>query len=117
MKYVARVKKVIHPGIHKIGVIRDGGVEPVATMPSPSQVEIDLEGTPDQPCFLIRFNDAGDFAGDTWHENLEGAFAQAASSMDSPKRTSALSAMMRSEGLTTQCSRRGPAARAADRSR
>ena len=78
MKYLARVRQVLQPGIHTIGTIRADQVETVAVMPSPTRVEIELEGTPADPCMMFRFNDAGDFCGDTWHDDLQHAFAQAA---------------------------------------
>ena len=78
MKYLARVRQVVHAGIHAIGTIRAGRVEPVVTLPPPTRVEIELQGSPEDPCMMFRYNDAGDFCGDTWHENLQQAFAQAA---------------------------------------
>ncbi len=77
-KYVARVKEVLRPGIHKWATIRDGRPVPVADMPLPNRVEIELDCGPDQPCMMYRYTDAGEFCGDTWHENLKSAFAQAA---------------------------------------
>ncbi len=77
MKYVARVIRVLHPGIHKIGTIRDDRPESVADMPLPNRVEIELDGGPDQGCMMYRYTDAGEFCGDTWHENLNEAIAQA----------------------------------------
>jgi hypothetical protein len=77
MKYMARVKQVLQPGIHKIGTIRDERPVPVADMPLPDRVEIELDGGPEQKCMMYRYTDAGQFCGDTWHENLRNAFAQA----------------------------------------
>ena len=77
IKYVARVKQVLHPGIHKIAQISDGELTPVADMPLASRVEIELEGGPDQECMIYRYTDAGEICGDTWHESLRDAFAQA----------------------------------------
>ncbi len=77
MKYIARVKQVLRPGIHKIGMIQDDRPVPVADLPLPDHVEIEIEGGPDQPCMMYRYTDAGEFCGDTWHENLRKAFAQA----------------------------------------
>jgi hypothetical protein len=78
MKYVARVRQVLRPGIHTVGAIRADQVETVAAMASPTRLEIELEGTAADPCMMFRWNDAGDFCGDTWHEDLQHAFAQAA---------------------------------------
>lgn len=72
------MKQVVHPGIHTVGTIRDDQVVTVAVMPTPTWVEIGLEGTPSDPCTMVRFDDAGEFCGDTWHEDLQHAFAQAA---------------------------------------
>lgn len=77
MKYIARVTQVLKPGIHKIGTIRDGKPVAVADMPLPNRIEIELEGEPSEPCMIYRYTDTGDFCGDTWHQNLEDAFAAA----------------------------------------
>lgn len=77
MKYVARVTQVLRPGIHKIGTICDGRPEAVADMPFPNRVEIELDGGPEQPCMIYRYTDGDDCCGDTWHQNLEDAFAAA----------------------------------------
>ena len=77
MKYVARVTQILHRGIHKIGTIREGRPEAAADMPLPNRVEIELDGGPDQPCMIYRYTDGDDFCGDTWHQNLEDAFAAA----------------------------------------
>jgi hypothetical protein len=75
MKYVAVVTKVLRPGIHKVGGFRDG--EPVAKdLPAPDRVEIECEGV-GLPCMMFRFTNEGEFCGDTWHESLASAFAQA----------------------------------------
>jgi len=77
MKYVARVTQVLHTGIHKIGKIGEGRPEAVADLPLPNRVEIELDGESTQPCMMYRYTDGGDFCGDTWHLNLEDAFAVA----------------------------------------
>jgi hypothetical protein len=77
MKYVARVKQVLKTGIHQIGTIEGDDIVPVADMPLPTRIEIELEGGPDEPCMMFRYNDAGEDCGDTWHENLAQAFDQA----------------------------------------
>ena len=77
MRYVARVSKVLHPEIHSIGTIEDGRVVRVAGMPLPTRVEIHLDGSPDEPCMMFRYDDDNAFCGDTWHQNLSEAFADA----------------------------------------
>jgi hypothetical protein len=52
-------------------------VVPVADLPLPTRVEIELEGGPNEPCMMFRYNDAGEDCGDTWHENLTQALDQA----------------------------------------
>lgn len=74
---MARVTVVLHPEIHKLGTIRDGRPEPVADMPLPNRVEIEIEDGPDQHCMMYRYTDADDYCGDTWHENLKAAFDMA----------------------------------------
>ena len=74
-KYVARVRQVLKPGIHKWGTLdEDGMPQGVADMPLPDRVEIEMDGTPRDSCMMIRCTDDGQFGGDTWHENLRGAF-------------------------------------------
>ena len=77
MKYTARVTQVLKSDIHKIGGIRDGKPVPVADMPLPNKIEIEWNGDPGQPCMIYRFTNSGDFCGDTWHANLDDAFASA----------------------------------------
>jgi hypothetical protein len=77
MKYVADVHHVVRDGIHKIAELREGEIQPIADMPHPDRVEIELDGTPNQPCMMYRYTRSGEFCGDTWHRNLEEAFAQA----------------------------------------
>ena len=50
--------------------------------PQAERVEIEMSGGPEAPCFLFRFTRDGVLCGDTWHETLEGAFAQAAFEFD-----------------------------------
>jgi len=76
-KYVARVTQVLRTGIHKIGTVRDGKVIPIAELPLPNRVEIELKGDPSKPCMMFRYTDSNDFCGDTWHESLDAAFGQA----------------------------------------
>ena len=76
MQYTARVRQVLHPGIHYIAKLQDGRPERVADLPSPDFVEIEFT-QPGGACTLFRFTDGGEFCGDTWHETLAEAFAQA----------------------------------------
>lgn len=76
-KYVARVEQVLRGGIHTIGAIVNGEIFPIANLPAPSRVEIELDGERDESCSMCRYTDAGEFCGDTWHESLDAAFEQA----------------------------------------
>lgn len=76
MKYTARVRQVLHPGIHYTAKLQGGRPERVADLPSPDFVEIEF-GQTEGSCTLYRFTDSGEFCGDTWHETLAEAFAQA----------------------------------------
>lgn len=78
-KLVAKVTRVLRPGIHKIGGVREGEVRPGAELPLPHRVEIELEGGRQDPCMMYRYTDGGEFCGDTWHETLDAAFAEAKS--------------------------------------
>ncbi len=77
MKYVAQVKRVLHPGIHKVAEIRDGDVHPVANLPHPTRVEIEAAPQPDAGYLMYRYTDANEFCGDTWHQSLADAYHQA----------------------------------------
>jgi hypothetical protein len=76
-KLVARVTQVLRPGIHKIGTIREGILEAGPDLPFPDRVEIEFGGDIHEPCFVFRRTREGQFCGDTWHEDLEGALQQA----------------------------------------
>lgn len=76
-KYVARVAEVLRSGSHGVTTLEEGEVVPVADLPLPSRVEIHLEGGREDPCTMLRYTDADEFCGDTWHECLEDAFSQA----------------------------------------
>jgi hypothetical protein len=78
MKYMARVERVLQPGIHKIAVSRGAGPPSMEDLPWPDRVEIEPEGGPDEPCRMYRYTQQDEPCGDTWHENLGAAFAQAA---------------------------------------
>lgn len=78
IRVVARVTRVLRPGIHKIGTIASGELQPGLDLSLPSRVEIELEGGRDEPCRMFRYTDAGESCGDTWHATLPDAFSQAA---------------------------------------
>ena len=77
MKYVAIVRRVLVPGVHKIAVIEDDQVRSIADLPAPDRVEIELDGFEDEPCMMYRYTAAGDCCGDTWHQCFEDAIHQA----------------------------------------
>ena len=77
MKFVARVQRVLKSGIHTIGTIKDGKVVPVKDFPLPHRVIIETDEAGDA-CMMYRYTKAGEFCGDTWHEDLESAYSQAA---------------------------------------
>lgn len=78
MKYIARVRQVLVPGIHHVAAVRDDGtVESLGPMASPSRLEIESEGGPGDPCMMYRYTEDGAVCGDTWHLNLAEAFEQA----------------------------------------
>ena len=76
MKYVARPKEFRRPGMHTIGRIGGGELIRGDAMPLPDLVEIEPEPGK-ECCMMYRYTDAGLFCGDTWHEDLDAAFAQA----------------------------------------
>ncbi len=62
--------------MHAIGGMMDGELIERSAMPLPDRVEIEPEPGSDH-CFLCRYEKSGKLCGDTWHEDLEAAFAQA----------------------------------------
>ena len=76
MKYVARIKEVLRPGIHRVAQIVDGNLTSGEVLREPDRVEISIEagGT---SCFMYRYTRTGEFCGDTWHATLDDAVAQA----------------------------------------
>jgi hypothetical protein len=76
MKYVARPKKYLRPGMHTVGRIADGKLIKGDAMSLPDRVEIEPEPGSDN-YFMYRYTKSGEFCGDTWHEDLEAAFDQA----------------------------------------
>ena len=77
MTYIARVRKVLRQNIHTVGAIVDGEIKTVSSMPLPDRIEIELDGSENQPCMMYRYTNNGQFCGDTWHETLAAAFQQA----------------------------------------
>ncbi len=73
MKYVAKVHKVLRPGIHKLVTQQDGSIT-TADMPLPDYIEINESP---HNAMLYRYQNDGTFCGDTWHGNLAAAKAQA----------------------------------------
>lgn len=76
-KYIARVTEVFRSGIHVMAKVQNGAVIPLAGLPLPDRVEIELEGGRENPCMMYRYTEANQSCGDTRHENLEAAFEQA----------------------------------------
>jgi len=76
MKYVARIKQVPR-AIHHIGGLRDGKIQPIADLPPPQRIEIELDGGLEEPCMMYRYTESGEFCGDTWHQTLRDAIKQA----------------------------------------
>jgi hypothetical protein len=77
MKYVAIVTKVVVRGIHKLATIGDGEVRPLADLPDPHRVEIELDGSEAEACMMYRYTADGRFCGDSWHQSFAGAIEQA----------------------------------------
>ena len=76
MKYVARPKEFRRPDMHTVGHIVGGELVRGDAMQLPDLVEIEPEPG-GMCCMMYRYTDAGEFCGDTWHEDLDAAFAQA----------------------------------------
>jgi hypothetical protein len=76
MKYVARPKEFRRPDMHTVGHITGDELVRGHAMPLPDLVEIEPEPGKEY-CMMYRYTKSGDFCGDTWHEDLEAAFAQA----------------------------------------
>jgi hypothetical protein len=74
MKYAARVHEVLQTGIHKWVTQKQSGEFVASAMPCPDYVEIDVSP---QDAMLYRYQNDGTFCGDTWHEDLQAAKAQA----------------------------------------
>ncbi len=76
-KLVADVRTVLIDGIHSMGAVHEGQIRKGLPLPRPDRVVIEIDSEVDGPCMLFRFSTDGRFCGDTWHENLETAVAQA----------------------------------------
>lgn len=76
MKLKARVRRVTGRTVHSVGSIIDGQPVSVESMPPAYWVELIEE---DGHYFMYRLTESGEFAGDTWHETLQAAKAQAKS--------------------------------------
>ncbi|MBD7923181.1 hypothetical protein [Xanthomonas bonasiae] len=76
MKYIARPRDFKRPDMHIVGSIVDGHLVEGSAMPLPERIEIEPEPG-SAHYFVFRYAKSGEFCGDTWHENLEAAFAQA----------------------------------------
>ena len=76
MKWFARVQEVLAPGVHKIGVVSDSGLETLRDLKVPTRIEIVAESS-GGPCMLYRYNKEGQTCGDSWHMTLEEAYSQA----------------------------------------
>jgi len=77
MNYIVHVTQVLHTGIHRRWIGRQNGIDQFEDLPLPNRLHIEQDGDPRQPCMLYRYTESGAFCGDSWHENLGAAFAQA----------------------------------------
>ena len=66
---------MLHSGIHKIASSQVP--DSYDDLPLPNRVVIECDAEEIGPCMMYRYTDDGRFCGDTWHENLEAAFAAA----------------------------------------
>jgi hypothetical protein len=76
MKLVAKVHEVLKSGVHGIGTIMEGEVVHERDLPLPDRVVIEVDES-DDTCMMYRYTNAGNFCGDTWHEDLDSAILQA----------------------------------------
>jgi hypothetical protein len=77
MKYIAKVKQVLHPNIHRIGTFEGDKLKTVEYFPNAERVEIEIEADEDSPCMMYRYTNSGKFCGDTWHETFQDALDEA----------------------------------------
>ena len=84
MIYSANVHTVLHAGIHKQVTRIQGGEYVTTDMPLPDYLDIDAG---EQDAMLYRYQNDGTFCGDTWHENLQAARAQALYEYGIPENT------------------------------
>jgi hypothetical protein len=81
MKLKAYVARVTGKTSHSVGEVVDGKVVPKRQMPDAAWVVIEeVNGS----CYLSRYSNNGDFAGDTWHETVDEAKRQARFEYDIP---------------------------------
>ena len=73
MKYIARVKQVLVPGLHAWARRDSADQLQQSVMPSPDYVVIEAGEQDAAGCMIYRFRDDGTCVGDTWHENLVAA--------------------------------------------
>ena len=77
MKYIAKIKQVLHSDIHKVGITENDKTKDVIPMSQADRVEIVLDGSETEPCRMYRYNNDEEFCGDTWHETFADALGQA----------------------------------------
>jgi len=77
-KLVAAVRIITGRVHHSLGSVSNEG-HPIMTMPfaPATRVEIELPDSESTAFFLIRYDERGSFAGDTWHKSLADAKEQA----------------------------------------
>jgi hypothetical protein len=79
MNYIARVKQVLKPGIHKWASVDSAGKFQKTDMPAPDYVVIEVGEGENTSCMMYRFKDDGVCCGDTWHKDFDEAKHQAKS--------------------------------------
>ena len=77
IKYVAHVQTILQAGIHTVARIHNDEIVAQEPLPMPDRIEI--ETSQDRvDCMMYRYTDTDTFCGDTWHQDLDTAFGQAA---------------------------------------
>jgi hypothetical protein len=76
LKYVARIRQVVVPGVHRLALLSDSEPAAHADMPSPDRIEI-VHDEQRGCCMMYRYTANGEACGDTWQQNLDEAYAQA----------------------------------------
>ena len=74
MRLRAKVTSATGATVHSYGTLIDGVPKSSNVLPTPDWVDISEE---ENGYFLLRFNSAGEFLTDTWHESLQAAMSQA----------------------------------------